>query len=238
MAQPQFTLNQSPIQDDSKYLIVRHLSFKDLVRVFWKIDVNKETGCWEWNAHLSEKGYGRFSWANRGEAAHRVLYAWLVEPLLRRPWKVKCKHVPQLDHLCKNPRCVYPGHLELVSPRVNSLRSESPMAQNARKTHCPKGHKLPDSPNTCLDSKPQRQCRECQRQFMRTEHRKAYMRRYMKTWRYTAPNFEERMRKHRDRNREAYHAKKRLLKETLEIALPLDPAIPEHDSPPATLRCI
>lgn len=48
----------------------------------------------------------------------------------------------QLDHLCRNPGCVNPSHLEAVSPRENYLRGISPAAQNARKTYCIHGHPL------------------------------------------------------------------------------------------------
>lgn len=38
--------------------------------------------------------------------------------------------------------CVNPDHLEAVTPRENVLRSLSPCAVNARKTHCASGHPL------------------------------------------------------------------------------------------------
>jgi hypothetical protein len=46
----------------------------------------------------------------------------------------------QLDHLCRNPQCVNPKHLDLVSHRENVLRGIGFYAINARKTHCPQGH--------------------------------------------------------------------------------------------------
>lgn len=47
-----------------------------------------------------------------------------------------------LDHLCRVRGCVNPAHLEIVDNTTNILRGEGPTAQNARKTHCKRGHEL------------------------------------------------------------------------------------------------
>jgi hypothetical protein len=76
----------------------------------------------------------------------------------------------QLDHLCRVRHCVYPAHLEPVTPRENVLRGETVAASNARKTHCLRGHPF-DEVNTChWQSRPgRRDCRECKR-----DHTRAY----------------------------------------------------------------
>lgn len=51
----------------------------------------------------------------------------------------------QIDHLCRNTWCVNPTHLESVTPKVNTLRSNAQSAINARKTHCNRGHPLSGS---------------------------------------------------------------------------------------------
>src|SRR5690606_21110712 len=84
---------------------------------FWeKVLDHPASGCWEWQAARDQKGYGRFRWKGFTRRAHRVAYEELVAP------------VPdglQLDHLCRNPFCCAPWHLEPVTPRENTLRGES-----------------------------------------------------------------------------------------------------------------
>jgi hypothetical protein len=91
------------------------------------------TRCWLWTRGKVPSGYGQFWDGGRNVPAH--CFAWR---LLRGT-------VPddlELDHLCRNRACVNPDHLEPVTGRVNTLRGESFAAQNARKTHCIRGHEL------------------------------------------------------------------------------------------------
>jgi len=95
--------------------------------------------------------------ARRMLRAHRV--AW---ELLRGPIPAGM----HLDHLCRNPSCVNPAHLQVVSQRVNNLRGISPPAINARKTHCPAGHPY-DAANTYISPEGWRQCMTCRREHQR-----------------------------------------------------------------------
>lgn len=102
------------------------------VRFWTKVNKSAPNGCWEWTAKR-DNGYGRIWIKGRLFAAHRVAYE-----LMRG-------QIPEgltIDHLCRNRRCVNPEHLEVVSMRVNILRSDSVSAVNARKEHCPFGHPL------------------------------------------------------------------------------------------------
>lgn len=120
---------------------------------FWA-KVEKTNACWLWQGTKSADGYGRFrvSENKRLEAAHRYAYGLLVGP------------IPEgltLDHLCRNPGCVNPDHLEPVTLRENILRSDGLPARNARKTHCDKGHPFSAENTYLLGGK--RHCRQCGR---------------------------------------------------------------------------
>lgn len=90
---------------------------------FWEKVAIADSGCWEWTAGRDAAGYGQFSVTSetRGEPplcarAHRVA------------WEIEVGPIPPgmyLDHLCYNPPCVNPEHLELVTPGENVLRARS-----------------------------------------------------------------------------------------------------------------
>ena len=105
-------------------------------------------GCWEWTG--AGGSYGSTRNGDRTQVAHRAFYEEFVGPI---PVGLT------LDHLCRNRRCVRPGHLEPVTNKVNVLRGEGPTAVNARKTHCIHGHEFTPE-NTYLYSTG-RQCRAC-----------------------------------------------------------------------------
>lgn len=75
-------------------------------------------------------------------------------------------------HLCDNPSCVNPSHLEFISQTEHMARHEwgGDWGQ-ARKTHCPQGHPY-DSENTYRHNG-QRLCRECRREGKRRRRRNA-----------------------------------------------------------------
>ena len=127
-----------------EYLIVARLSIKDISRIFKCIQVT-ESGCWEWQGtRLQKSEYGVIRYKQTTELVHRLLYAWTVEKLPKRKRGKPLNGTKELDHLhCSNKHCVNPVHLELVSHSDNSLRSDSPSAINSRKTHCNRGHLLP-----------------------------------------------------------------------------------------------
>lgn len=125
------------------YLVVTHISTKDLIRIFSKIEVDPISKCWNWIAS-KKYGYGVVSYKGRQESTHRLMYAWLVEPL-PRTW---AKNQAQIDHIvCDNRQCCNPCHMRVTTQRINTLRSNNCFAKNARKTHCIRGHALPSTPN-------------------------------------------------------------------------------------------
>jgi len=100
---------------------------------FWiKVYPCPITGCWFWGT--GTRTYGSFYWKRRNKGAHVVSYKVLTGRRVR-----KGRHV---DHLCCQTLCVNPAHLEAVSLVTNVMRGNSPVACNARKSACHKGHQL------------------------------------------------------------------------------------------------
>lgn len=111
-------------------------------------------GCWLWTGAHIPSGYGNFDRA----AAHRTGYEMLVGPVAAD------MHV---DHLCRNPGCVNPAHLEPVTCQVNTLRGVGPSARNAAKTECQNGH--PFTPESTYRTKSGgRMCRRCKAAWTQT----------------------------------------------------------------------
>ena len=91
--------------------------------------------CWVWVGGGAP--YGRIGNAGGRSVkpatlyAHRVAYELYKEPI---PPGLS------IDHLCRNPWCVNPNHLEAVPISVNTLRGNGPPAINSRKITCHLGH--------------------------------------------------------------------------------------------------
>ena len=122
--------------------------------------VQLEGECWIWTGAKDPKGYGRINYNGHAKSAlaHRVAYMEFVGPI---------PDGLELDHLCRNPSCINPEHLEPVSRSINmkrGLAGTSPRFRNywLSKTHCPRGHPY-DLLNTYFDSKGHRFCRQCHR---------------------------------------------------------------------------
>lgn len=116
---------------------------------FWS-KVDKTDGCWEWTASLVS-GYGQFRHNGRIVRAHRFAYEQLVGPVPKGL---------ELDHLCRNRRCVNPAHLEPVTQQENQLRGFGVSGINARKTHCLRGHEY--TPENTVRWRRWRNCKTCQ----------------------------------------------------------------------------
>lgn len=126
--------------------------------------------CWVWTGGKISTGYGLFHPTKGTHAlAHRYSYELMVGP------------IPEglhIDHLCRNPVCVSPRHLEPVTPGENTRRGLSISTFNALKTHCPAGHAYTPENTYRSPSKPNgRRCRQCQRDYDRKPHRKSSIRR-------------------------------------------------------------
>jgi hypothetical protein len=158
-------------------------------RRFWiKVDIGGPAGCWNWTAGLSAKGYGKFGWCGSAWYAHRWSYA------LHTGAPVPTDLV--IDHLCRNPACVNPSHMEAVTHEENISRGTPAMSKI---THCPQGHEYTPE-NTCryqssADGKWRRQCRACSREKQRkvaeTEEYKAAQREYRRRTREQRRAYEQ-----------------------------------------------
>lgn len=127
---------------------------------FWRY-VEKGSGCWKWTGS-KRNGYGQITVGpRRTMSAHRFSYELHVSP------------VPQglqVDHLCRNPECANPSHLEVVTPRENTLRSPITIAsRKVAQSHCIHGHELSGLNLRLRPGReaPRRQCRQCDRDYQR-----------------------------------------------------------------------
>ena len=140
----------------------KRLSSPSILDRFWaKVEKSPSPdGCWTWVGRVNNQGYGSISTMGRAASpilVHRFAYELLVGPI---PEKM------ELDHLCRNRRCVNPAHLEVVTRSENCSRGDSGLAWaliQRKKTHCPQGHPY-DLFNTYYDKNGGRQCRICRRE--------------------------------------------------------------------------
>jgi hypothetical protein len=128
-----------------------------------KYEHDRATGCWNWTGKINAYGYGVISLSRReiGErirsrVAHRVVYETVVGP------------IPEgldLDHLCRNRRCVRPDHLEPVTRKENLRRGSS--EHSGGKTHCKYGHEFTPENTIIHKHTGYRACRTCRNRWQR-----------------------------------------------------------------------
>jgi hypothetical protein len=123
--------------------------------------------CWIWIPSPTANHYGRLSIDGVMFQAHRY------------SWEILRGEIPaglEIDHLCRTPSCVRPDHMEIVTHKINSLRSIAPPAINAAKTECIRGHQF-DTANTILRPDGKRACLICHRNASRERERRYRIRR-------------------------------------------------------------
>jgi hypothetical protein len=129
-----------------------------LSRFHAKYAVDVTTFCWEWTAALDPNGYSVHKNYGRKISGHRFAFLAFVGPIPADR---------QIDHVCRNKRCVNPAHLDCVTAQENTLRADGPSSRNAARTRCIHGHAF-SLLNTYITPDGRRMCRECQRARTRT----------------------------------------------------------------------
>lgn len=149
----------APVAQQSKWCIAHEVAYqrtgnplaiptKTIEERFFE-KVRFTNSCWFWEGARQWKGHGSFYYAGDRIPAHRWAYEYLVGPIPPGLY---------LDHLCMNPPCVNPAHLEPVTNAENLRRAVAAY----QKESCPHGHAY-DEKNTYHSKNGRRHCRECAR---------------------------------------------------------------------------
>lgn len=129
-------------------------------RFIAKVDAGHPLGCWVWTGSRLPTGYSRFHYGKGGGYGHRFALEFF------KGLDLTDSHV---DHLCRNPPCVNPDHLEAVTCRENVMRAPRHIVHGDFRTtkrypkrFCIRGHDLTDPDNLYNVKAGYRRCRACQ----------------------------------------------------------------------------
>lgn len=80
-----------------------------------RYDIDPATGCWNWLVMLNPAGYASTRINGKTQRVHKLLYEIINGPVPKGL---------ELDHTCRNRRCINPDHLEPVTHAVNMQRGK------------------------------------------------------------------------------------------------------------------
>ena len=117
----------------------------------------KTNTCWLWTGSTSKGGYGKISMKDDTTImAHRAMYELLVGPI---------EDGLTLDHLCRNPSCINPEHLEPVTIQENIARAKNQVTTiNKNKEYCNSGHRFSIKNTYRKKDRDNRECRQCRKE--------------------------------------------------------------------------
>ena len=123
---------------------------KELEKIVKQLEYFKQEGnCWKWTGRIDRYGYSVVN-------VHRLMFEL---------FKGQIPKGLVIDHLCSERNCFNPEHLEALTQQEKTLRGNGLDAQNAKKTHCKRGHELSgDNLEKYALTKGHRRCLKCKNQ--------------------------------------------------------------------------
>lgn len=127
-------------------------------RHFEKYFPDPNTGCWLWEGKVDSRSYGLIY---IGKIDGKVKYVLAHRAFYER-FRGKIPEKMTLDHLCFQPCCVNPDHLEPKTLSENCSRQRSSL-----KKFCKNGHEFTEDNTIIRKGNGRRDCRSCGRAAQR-----------------------------------------------------------------------
>ena len=117
---------------------------KTVGRILGLVDISPDNECITWTGCENGRGYGQLHYKRKTSRVHKVLYEITNGPVTEGL---------ELDHICKNRKCVNTNHLRTVTHAENLV--------GRIHTHCNRGHEYIEG--SYYQYKKQKVCKECAR---------------------------------------------------------------------------